>query len=141
MSKLIPKNNWIDEWFPEWNPGYLIRPLHGDAMPSRIRIDVADTEEGYTVKAELPGVKKEDIDVQIKDSLVSISAEIKQEDRQTKDDRVIRSERYFGRVSRSFELPSGVDPASCVATYNDGVLSLLLPKIEPKDDRHKIDIR
>jgi len=140
MNLLTPKSKWLDDWFPEWNPGYMIRPLHGDAMPSRIRIDVTQTDESYEVQAELPGVSKDDIDVQIEGSLVSISAETRQEDRQEDDDRYLRSERYFGRVSRSFELPSAIDAEACVAKFEDGVLSLLLPKTELKDDHHKITI-
>lgn len=140
MKLLAPKTNWIDEWFPDWNPGVMIRPLHGEPM-SQIRIDVSETDEAYEVKAELPGVYKDDIDLQIKDSIVSISAEVRQEDRKTEGDRVLRSERYFGRVSRSFELPGAIDETACEARYQDGVLSLLLPKTEVKKDHHKIEIR
>ncbi len=140
MNLLAPKTKWFDEWFPEWNPGYMMRPLHGDPMPSQIKVDVTETDESFEVKAEMAGVKKDDIDVQIKDSVVSISAEVKQEDRETKDDRVLRSERYFGRVSRSFALPGAIDVKACRANFEDGVLSLLLPKTEPTEDHHKIDI-
>lgn len=140
MNLLAPKSKWFDEWFPEWNPGYMIRPLHGEPM-SQIRIDVTETDEAYEVKAELPGVHKDDIDLQIRDSIVSISAEVKQEDRQTKDDRVLRSERYVGRVSRSFELPGAIDRDEVEARYSDGVLSLLLPKADVKTDHQKIEIR
>ena len=140
MNFLTPKSKWFDDWLPEWAPGYMLRPLHGDPMPSQIRIDVSETDEAFEVKAEMPGVNKDDIDIQIRNSLVSISAEMKQEDRETKDDRILRSERYFGRVSRSFELPGSIDSSACVAKYNDGVLSLILPKVEPKADHQKIKI-
>jgi HSP20 family protein len=72
---------------------------------------------------------------------VSISAEVKQEDRQAENGRLLRSERYFGRVSRSFELPGAVDTNASEANFTDGVLSLLLPKAEPKLKQHKIDIK
>lgn len=141
MNWLTPKTKWIDEWFPEWNPGYMIRPLHGDPMPANFRIDLTETDEAYDVSAELPGVNKDDIDVQIRDGRVLISAEMKQEDRSSRDDRVLRSERYFGRVSRSIDLPGAVDVEHCTASYRDGVLSLLLPKTEPAKDHQKIEIR
>ena len=140
MNFLTPKNKWIDDWFPEWNPGYMVRPLHGDAMLSQIRIDVSETEEAYEITADIPGVTRDNIDVQVKDNLVSISAEIKQEDRQTKGDQTLRSKRYFGRVSRSFELPSVVDSEQCVAKYTNGVLNLRLSKAEPKVSQHRIEI-
>jgi HSP20 family protein len=140
MNFLIPKTKWIDDWFPEWNPGYMIRPLHGDAMLSQIRIDVSETDGTYEVKADIPGVTRENIDVQIENKVVSISAEIKQEDRQAKDDQYLRSERYFGRVSRSFELPSAVESEQCVAKYTNGVLSLTIPKVEPKENQRKINV-
>lgn len=140
MNLLAPRPKWFDEWFPDWNPGYMMRPLHGDPMPSQIKVDVSETDEAYQVKAELAGVKRDDIDVQIKDGVVSISAEVKQEDRETKDDRVLRSERYFGRVSRSFSLPVAIDTNACQASFEDGILSLLLPKTAPTENHHKIEI-
>jgi HSP20 family protein len=138
MNLLNPK--WTDDWFPEWNPGYMIRPLHGDNLPSHFRIDVTEAEGAYRITAELPGVKKSDIDVQIDGSKVSISAELKQHDSQTKDDSVLRSERYSGLVSRSLELPHEIDKESSVARYEDGVLSLLLPKAENKENKQKLVI-
>ncbi len=141
MNLLAPKTKWMDDWFPEWNPGYLIRPLHGEGLPSQIRIDVSETDEAYKISAELPGVNKEDIDIQIKDGLLSISAETKQEDRQEKEDQVLRSERYFGKVSRTIQLPGTVTVDECQASYDNGMLNLLLPKAEPKDSQHKIEIR
>lgn len=141
MNFLTPRSKWIDDWFPEWNPGYLIRPLHGEGLPTQIRINLSENDEQYHIEADLPGVSKDDIDVQLKDNLVSISAEIKQQDSQTRDERVIRSERYFGQVSRSFELPTHVDAEHCDAKFEDGVLTLDLPKAPVEDLRQKITIK
>lgn len=141
MNRLTPRPKWFEEWFPVWDPDYMIRPLHGDPMPSQIRIDVSETDEAYEVKAELPGVNKDDIDVQIRGSLIMISAQMKQEDRSAKEDRILRSERYTGRISRSFELPGTVDVDRCEARYVDGILSLMIPKTEPETEHQKIEIR
>lgn len=118
----------FDEFFRDVAPGYYIRPLHGDALPAQIKVDVSESGEGYTVKAEIPGVSKEDIHVSLEGGIVTLSAEVKQEDRQTRDEKVLRSERYFGSVSRSFQLPQEVDAGGAKAKYENGVLTLVLPK-------------
>ena len=91
-------------------------------------LDVEENDTGYSVKAEIPGVKKEDIRVEVDGNQVSISAEVKQEREVKEGERVLRSERYFGKVSRSFQLPVAVDESRTTAKYEDGVLTLTLPK-------------
>lgn len=93
-----------------------------------IRVEVKESNNEYTVHAEMPGVKKEDIQVQIDGNRVSISAEVKQESEQKEGERVLRSERYYGSLARSFSLASDVDEAGAVAKFEDGVLMLTLPK-------------
>ena len=82
----------------------------------------------YTVSAEIPGVKKEDIHVEVDGNLISISAEVKKEKEEKKDERSIRSERYYGKLARSFTLEQEIDEAAVNAQYGDGVLILTLPK-------------
>lgn len=94
----------------------------------RIKMDVTETDKAYTVKAEIPGVKKEDIKVDIERNQVSISAETKKETEEKKGDTVVRSERYYGQQFRSFTLASEIDEDKAVAKYQDGVLELTLPK-------------
>jgi HSP20 family protein len=94
----------------------------------QIRLDVTEADEAYTVKAEIPGVRKEDIDVQIDGAQVTISAEVKKDTEEKKDGRVLRSERQYGYASRSFTLACDVDDGTADAKYQDGVLSLSLPK-------------
>ena len=94
----------------------------------RIKLDVSEDEKSYTIKAELPGVRKEDIHVALDGNQVSISAETKQEKEERKGARVIRSERYYGACSRSFSLAHDIDDAASSAKYADGVLELRLPK-------------
>jgi HSP20 family protein len=117
----------FDDFFRELSPGYFIKPLHGDALPTQIKVDVKEGDDAYTVLAEIAGVGKDDIQVGVEGGVITISAEVKQHD-QTKDDKILRSERYYGAVSRSFQLPSEVDAASCKAKYENGVLTLTLPK-------------
>jgi HSP20 family protein len=115
----------IDNFFK----GLRLRPWLSDieAEP-RIMVDVAENDKTYTVKADIPGVKKEDIHVSIDGNQVSIEAEVKKEKEEKKDEKVIRSERYFGKQYRSFTLGQDVDPAKAEAKYHDGVLELKLPK-------------
>lgn len=94
----------------------------------RMRLDVSETEKTYEIKADIPGMKKEDIKVSIEGNHVTISAEMKQEKEEKKGETVVRAERYFGHQSRSFTLGHEIDDAKAVAHYQDGVLSLSLPK-------------
>ncbi len=93
-----------------------------------IRLDVKESDDGYTVQAEMPGVKKDDIHVQIDGDRVSISAEVKRESEQKEGERVLRSERYYGSIGRTFQLAAEIDEATANARFEDGVLNLTLPK-------------
>ena len=110
--------------------GLFVRPMRLEPdFPAQIQVkmDVSRTNDTYTVKAEMPGVKKDDIQVSIDGNEVTISGETKKETEEKKGEEVIRSERYYGKVSRSFTLPHEVDEAKVVAKYADGVLNLTLP--------------
>lgn len=113
----------------------LFRPLRGAGSEplADIKLDVTESDSAYTVKAELPGVEKKDIDVKIDGTLVSISAKVERNQEMKDGERVIRRERYAGAVSRAFSLASEVDEASAAAEYKDGVLSLTLPKKAPSE--------
>lgn len=110
--------------------GFFVRPVDigNTSQTPSIKMDVKEQENAYLVHAELPGVKKEDIHVTVEGNLVSISAEVKQEKEEKEGERVLRSERYFGKVSRSFQLAQDIDDAKAVAKFNEGVLELTLPK-------------
>jgi HSP20 family protein len=126
MSNLT-RHDPLDEFFR----GFFVRPVEfggGNADVPGIKIDVKAHDNQYLVHAELPGVKKEDIHVDIDGSVVSISAERKQEKEIRDGERVLRTERFFGKVSRSFDLGTDLDEAIASAKYNDGVLELTLPK-------------
>jgi HSP20 family protein len=98
-----------------------------DAAPS-IRIDLSEQDGSYLVNAEIPGVRKEDIDVRIDGDLVTLSARTKTEEQETDNGRVLCKERQEGFASRSFTLGCPVDEAHASASYKDGVLALKLPK-------------
>jgi len=110
--------------------GFMLRPVRLDpqAPQMQIKMDVKENDSAYVVRADIPGVKKEDIKVDVDGNVVSISAEVKQEKEQKEGGRVIRSERYYGSVSRSFSLGQDVDEKTANAKYTDGVLELTLPK-------------
>jgi HSP20 family protein len=117
------------EVFPELFRGFLQPARAGSAQaPIDIRIDVKEDADQYVVSAEVPGVAKEDIQVQIDGNRVSLAAEVKRTSEQKEGERVLRSERYYGSVARSFQLVSEIDEARAGAKYEAGVLTLTLPK-------------
>jgi HSP20 family protein len=99
-----------------------------DADALDIRVDVVEKDDAFKVHADLPGVKKEDINVRIDGNRVHIDAEARREKDVKEKGKVVRSERYYGTVSRVFTLSQDVDEAKAVAKYEDGVLTLELPK-------------
>lgn len=111
----------------------LMRPWRlgvADGAP-RIKIDLSEQDGNYLVKAEIPGVQKEDIDVRVDGDLVTISAETTTEKEETEKGRMLCKERQQGYASRSFTLACPVDETRADASYKDGVLSLKLPKKAP----------
>lgn len=111
-----------------------------EAPQLKMRIDVSENDQGYTVKADIPGVKKEDISVRVEGNFVQIDAEAKSEkEEKGSGDKVLRSERCYGSISRSFSLAQDIDAAKVQATYADGVLTLQLPK-QAAQDAHRIEI-
>lgn len=96
--------------------------------PLQLKMDVREDDKSYTVHAEIPGVKKEDIQVVIDGNQVSISAEVKQEKEVKEGEKLLHSERYYGNITRSFALSSDIDESTAQAKYHDGVLELVLPK-------------
>jgi HSP20 family protein len=128
MSRHITSRSFFDEFFNDAAPAFYVKPLHGEGLPAQIRVDVKETPEAYTLQAEVPGVSRDDIQVNVDGKLVTLRAEIKQQDGQTEGGKLLRSERYYGAVSRSFQLPVDVDNSAAKAKYENGVLQLTLPK-------------
>ena len=130
MSSLMTRGGLFDDFFKELSPGFYVRPLHGDPLPSpaQIKMDVKENKGSYTVQAEVPGVSKEEIHVSIEGNVVTLRAEVKQSEAQTSDEKTLRTERYYGAVSRSFQMPVEIDSSQAKAKYDNGVLTLTLPK-------------
>ena len=109
--------------------GMGIRPLAREfEVAPEIRIDVNEDDKVYKIKAEMPGVDKNDIEVSVEGNLVTIGAEIKRETKKKENEKELYTERYYGKMFRSFSLPSDLDGTKADAHYEHGVLSLTLPK-------------
>lgn len=127
LTRFNPFATNLDDLFE----GLLVRPIRLDINGGQqlsMKIDLTQDDKAYAVTADMPGVKKEDIHVEIDGNVVSISAEAKREKEEKKDERVIRSERYYGKLARSFTLDHDIDQNAVDAKYSDGVLKLTLPK-------------
>ena len=129
MTSLARYSYPLDETFDDLFKGFFVRPMTFENQSQvQFRIDVKEDDGAYVVQAEIPGVKKEDINVTINGNQVAISTEIKREREDRQGEKVLRSERYYGKVYRAFSLAQDVDEASAQAKYNEGVLELRLPK-------------
>lgn len=128
MANLI-RFNPVDDAFDDLFRGFFMRPVRLESgQEMQIKMDVREDDKAYTVHAEIPGVKKDDIHVSIDGGQVAISAEVKNEKEVKEGEKVLRSERYYGKVSRAFTLGKDVDEAAAQARYDNGVLELTLPK-------------
>jgi len=119
----------------------LIRRWAETPAEPTIKLDVTEDDKAYFVKAEMPGVKKEDIDVQVEGDVVSLAAEVKREKEEKKGETVVHSERYYGRQYRSFSLGQSIDRAKAEAKFENGVLNLTLPKAVAGNGGEKIAVQ
>ena len=128
VTRFDPLHSIVDDLFK----GFFVRPLGYEPLRAleapRITVDVAEKDGAYLVAAELPGVKKEDIRVDIDGAQVTLSAEVKREKETREGERVLHSERAYGKAVRSFTLPQELDETKAEAKFRDGVLELTLPK-------------
>ena len=127
IARFDPLNDLVDDLLK----GFFVRPMvyEGETRGAlRMKVDVVESNGAYNVTAEVPGVRKEDIQVSIDGAQVALVAELKREREVSKDERVLHAERSFGKLVRSFTLPQEVDEAKAEAKYRDGVLELTLPK-------------
>ncbi|MFO7576243.1 MAG: Hsp20/alpha crystallin family protein [Pelovirga sp.] len=128
-----------------WDPfgdvdGVLQRYARGGDWPFRggmegedwtPRVDISETDKSFCIKAEVPGVKREDVKISIEDRVLNIRGESRQE-KEDKDEKMHRIERFYGSFSRSFTLPENIDISKIDASFKDGVLTLDLPKTAEK---------
>ena len=127
ITRFDPFSDVVDDLLK----GFFVRPMvyeGGQGALPRVKVDVTESNGGYVVQAEMPGVKKEDIHVSIDGALVTLAGEVRGEKDVKEGERVIHTERMFGKVERSFTLPVEIDDAKAEAKFADGVLELKLPK-------------
>ena len=131
MAQLI-RNEPFDDLINNLFQGFLVRPVAAPGgTPAAARpfsVEVSEEDKAYLLHAELPGVARDDIHVSIDTNEVTISAEVRNRRDERKDGRVLRSERYYGKLYRAFQLGDAIDEAAAEAKYADGVLELRLPK-------------
>ena len=120
----------FEDSFDDLVKGFFLRPMRYEQAqePVRLRIDVKEDDKSYTVNAELPGVKKEEIQVSIDGNQVAIGAEVRRQKEEKQGEKVLHTERRYGKVHRAFALPQDVDQERAEAKYENGVLELTLPK-------------
>ena len=140
MNQLTAYDPFADTGIDELFRGFF-RPVRFEkAAPTTIKMDVTEQDNAYLVKAEIPGVAKEDIQVSIEGNQVTIGAEVKREKDVKNGERVLRSERYYGSTYRAFTLPVEVDEAASNAKYENGVLELKLAK-KPAQTGRKLTVQ
>ena len=137
---LVPRRSLfdLDDLFDAWGP------LRGESGRNAFapRVDIKDRKDCYEITAELPGVKKEDLHVTLRNGMLTIEAETRQEDKEEKDGKLIRQERRYGRFLRSFDVGNEVQESEISATFADGVLKLTAPKHQPKaPEARRIEVR
>ena len=93
-------------------------------------VDISETENEYLVRAELPGIKKEDVHVTLENGILTLSGETRSESEEREGERVIRQERSYGKYVRSLRLGKGINDQAVKASYKDGILEVVVPKAE-----------
>jgi HSP20 family protein len=126
----VTRFSGFDDTLDDLFRGFFVRPVGFDAQAGAapFRVDVTENESAYRLHAEIPGVKKDEIQITVDGDTVAISAEVKHEKDAKNGDRVLRNERYYGKVYRAFTLGQPVDETATAARYADGVLEVTLPK-------------
>ncbi|MGB9986845.1 Hsp20/alpha crystallin family protein [Salarchaeum japonicum] len=109
-------------------------------VESRLAVDVEDTGDAFVVTADLPGFAKDDIDIRLRDDTLQIDATHEESPEDSVEDEYIRRERSKRSVTRSLALPESVDEDAVSASFNNGVLTVELPKADEADDSTSIDI-
>jgi len=134
------RSDYFDNFGDLFN-GFFRTPLtHRSVRKARIpAVDVAETDTAYQVKAELPGIRKEDLDVTVDDGVLTIKAEHNDNQEQAENGQLIRQERSYGKFVRSLRLGANVDEETITAEYRDGVLHITLPKAKEVQPR-KVEV-
>lgn len=140
---LIPRSRFfdIDSFFDDF---YTPMRKEGAALGNFFtpRVDIHDNQDHYQITAELPGVAKEDLHLSLEDGVLTIEAETRQEDKEEKAGKIIRQERRYGKYTRSFSIGPGVGESDIDAAFENGVLTVKVPKVnEEVPQRRRIDVK
>ncbi|HUW51998.1 MAG TPA: Hsp20/alpha crystallin family protein [Rhodanobacter sp.] len=136
VSRMDPLANFED-MFRDLGTRPLWREL--EATTPDMRIDVTENDKAFLVNAEMPGIDKNDIAISVEGNQVSISAEVKRESKKKDNEMDVYTERYYGKVFRSFSLPTEIESTKADAHYDNGILHLTLPK-KHNGGAHKITV-
>jgi HSP20 family protein len=120
--------------------GLMRRPLFFDGSASQMRLDMHEDGDAYSIHAEIPGAKKDDVKIELDDNYVMISAQKQSQSEHQNGGRCICSERNFDVVSRSMSLAHDIDPTKARASYENGVLALTLPK-KSRSELHRVEFK
>ena len=133
VTRYDPFGDLVDDFLK----GFFVRPITAETATGapRLKVEVSEQPEAFKVQVEIPGVKKDEIQVAIDGDQVSITAEVRKEKDVKEGERVIHSERYYGKVARAFRLGHEIDESKAIAKYSDGVLELVLPKRKTQSAR------
>jgi HSP20 family protein len=140
---LVPRSNFfdIDKFFDDfWAPSRgETNEVNAFFAP---RVDIKEHDKHYEITAELPGVKKDDVNITLQDGILTIEAESRQESKEEKEGKVIRQERRYGRYSRSFNLGDNVHEEDIKASFDNGVLTIEAPKApEVQPQQRRIEVK
>ncbi|PIE44213.1 MAG: heat-shock protein Hsp20 [Gammaproteobacteria bacterium] len=130
-NSLMNMNSLFDDFFPQFRD----RVENNGCVP--LRVDIEEHDSNFTLKADMPGVKKEDINIELHDGVLTIKTEQKDEREEKTEGNLIRKERIYGSYLRSFTVGKGIAVSDISAEFVDGVLTLVVPKVsveqaEPK---------
>lgn len=140
---LVPWNPFreMDNFSKDLNSMIDLPPFRFFGGMNTPRVDVFQTDTDVVVKAEIPGIRKEDLNVYVDENSIRLSGQSKR-DNEYKDENIYRTERYYGKFSRTIPLPVEIKSDQAVAEYKDGILSITVPKVEPTKTKGKrIDIQ
>lgn len=135
LSRLDTRSDALRDAFPDMFRRFMrMTDWPATRMADDMRLDVVENDKEYQIRAEIPGAKKEDIHVNVQGNYVTIDAEVKSEKKESRKgngERILLQEMHYGSSSRRFALPQEVDLKNANAHFENGVLSLTLPKAEP----------
>jgi len=138
MNRLVTRAALLDELFRGATPAYVVKPLRTESLPTQIRIDLTENTHSYTLRADLPGIARDDIHVHVEGNTVSLRAQVRSQ-ALAEGEKSLRTERHTGPLEREVQLPQELDDSSARARYDDGVLVLMLPK-KVASPGHKLTI-